>query len=54
MGADGTDKPIDKDAEGIFSSSWVDGDTNIEIEGRAAGEIWRLLEQRTVILHGQG
>lgn len=26
LGAEGMDKPIDKEGEGIFSSSWLDGD----------------------------
>lgn len=53
MGADGTDKPIDKEVEGILSSSWGDGDAEHQIEDRAAGEIWGPLEQRAVILHRQ-
>lgn len=37
MGVDGTDKPIDKEGEGIFSSSWVDSDTEHRDRGQGSG-----------------
>lgn len=36
MGAHGTDKPIDKEEEGILSSSWVDSDADRRDRGHSS------------------